>query len=332
LFVFSTSQTTFVRVLTGEQTPDSGTVKVGDTILLGVYDQLGLKVEDPEQTVLEFVLDCVRARPVSVDNNNNNKSGGGIGSDSGSNNNAGVVSEAVAPDEARRLLKQFEFPRQRWNDRIAVLSGGEKRRLQMLSVLSQRPNFLVMDEPSVDCDLNTLQALEKYLREEYTGVLVIVSHDRSFADKVTDHLFVFEGNGEIKDFEGTLSEYASTLVDLENDKIVAEQNQQQQQQLQSSSSSSQQQLGYKEDRAKRNEQRNAVRKAKKDMDQLERAMDKLRAQAAALQTEIDGSSQAGWSVLADLTDRLHKIQNDLDEKELRWMELAESVEEAEVEV
>src|SRR6478672_8806924 len=101
-------------------------------------------------------------------------------------------------------------------------AGGEKRRLQMLSVFSKKPNFLIMDEPSVDCDLDTLSALESFL-QEFDGVLLLVSHDRAFADKVTDHLFIFEGQGEIKDFIGTLSEYATTLIDIENDSISRQQ-------------------------------------------------------------------------------------------------------------
>jgi len=90
--------------------------------------------------------------------------------------------------------------------------------LQMLSVLCVKPNFLVLDEPSVDCDLDTLSALESYL-EQFKGVLLVISHDRAFADKVTDHVFVFEGDGVIKDFQGSLSEYGSCLVELENQKI-----------------------------------------------------------------------------------------------------------------
>lgn len=298
-------QTTFVRVLTGEQVPDSGTVQLGDTIILGVYDQMGLKVDDREQTVLEFVLERVRSRESSP----------------------GVLAmgENLAPDEARRLLRKFEFPRQRWNDRISVLSGGECRRLQMLSVFSQRPNFLVMDEPSVDCDMDTLQALETFLREEYDGVLVIVSHDRSFADKVTDHLFVFQGEGQIVDFQGTLSEYASTLVELENNGLSG-------QCADDTIDLSDKKSSYKEDRALRNEQRNTVRKAKKDMDNLDKSLEKLRRDAAAIEKKIEESNGEGWSVIAELSEKLERIKQEIDNKEVKWMELAEVVETGGVEV
>lgn len=184
------NQTSFIRVLTGEVSPDSGVVEQGDTVVLGVYDQMGITIHNPEQTVLEYVNE---SKP-----------------------NIGAV--AVASDDARRLLRQFEFPSPRWNQRVSVLSGGERRRLQLLSVIIKDPNFLVLDECSADLDIPTLQALETYL-QEFAGVLLIISHDRFFADKVTDHLFVCEGNGVIKDFSGSLSEYASTLIELENESI-----------------------------------------------------------------------------------------------------------------
>lgn len=276
--------------MTGQQKPDSGTVVLGDTIVMGVYDQLGLTIEDPEQTVLEFVVERVQMADAS---------------------------ESVAPDEARRLLQKFEFPRRRWSDRLSVLSGGEKRRLQLLSVLSQRPNFLVLDEPSVDCDLDTLQAVETYLQEEYKGVLVVVSHDRLFADKVTDHLFVFQGDGEVIDFEGKLSEYATTLLDMENETTGRP-------------NDDDRKSNYKEEKVKRNEQRNAIRQSKKEMDNLEKSMEKLRNSIEKQQLEIEKSADGGWSVLADMTEKLNKLQAEMDEKELRWMELAEVLEEAEL--
>ena len=184
-------KTTFVKILSGDLLVDSGDIERGETIVMGVYDQTGIMIEDPEMTVLQFVMESVQGR-----------------------SDVSLSEAAMAPDEARKLLQKFEFPKTRWNDRVGFLSGGERRRLQMLQVFSQKPNFLVLDEPSVDCDLDTLSALEGYL-QEFKGVLLIVSHDRSFADKVANHLFVFEGNGVIKDFAGTLSEYASTLVEIQ---------------------------------------------------------------------------------------------------------------------
>jgi ATP-binding cassette subfamily F protein uup len=299
-------KTTFTKLITGEQAPDAGEIELGETVVLGVYDQLGLKFDasTEHQTVMEFVVNQVR---------------------SGDSNTM-----AEHPEEARRLLKQFEFPRSRWQERVSVLSGGERRRLQMLSVLSAKPNVLLLDEPSVDCDLDTLAALEGFLLD-FKGVLIIVSHDRAFADKVTDHLFVFEGSGVVKDFQGSLSEYASCLVELENDKI--------QNQLAaggaapSSEATAGKAAQSKEDKAKRNEVRNFVRQAKKDMLNLERATEKLKQKAEDLQSEIDKtSSDEGWTVLAELTDKINGLNEEIDEKETRWMELAEELEEVEVEL
>ncbi|MGK3737745.1 MAG: ATP-binding cassette subfamily F protein uup [Bacillariaceae sp.] len=180
---------------------------------------------------------------------------------------------------------------------------------------------------SVDMDLDTLSALENYL-EQFQGVLLVVSHDRSFADKVTDHLFVFEGDGVIKDFQGSLSEYGSCLVELENQKIqdsvVGDSNER--------GSSSTKQINYKEDQAKRNELRNLVRQSKKEMLNIERSLEKLKPKAADVQSEIDGSSNdEGWSVLAELTDKLNGINEEIDDKEMRWLELAEQLEEVDSE-
>lgn len=218
-------------MLTGQQTPDTGVVEPGETVVFGTYDQMGMVLDD-DQRVMDFVKQRVLARDGSA--------------------------LAEAPSEVMKLLKQFQFPKERWNERILRLSGGERRRLQLLSVLTQRPNFLILDEPvndifnclycmrrrfatthtelshtsipdiaspynlpktrfTTDClqtndvDLDTLAALEGYLAE-FNGVLVIVSHDRFFVDKVTQHLFVFEGDGVVKDYLGSLSDYAECLI------------------------------------------------------------------------------------------------------------------------
>jgi ATP-binding cassette subfamily F protein uup len=187
-----------------------------------------------------------------------------------------------------------------------------------LPFLQKKPNFLLLDEPSVDMDLDTLSALEKYL-QDFKGVLLTVSHDRAFADKVTDHLFIFEGEGVVKDFQGSLSEYASCLVELENEKV-------QSQLAGDTNAEFDKKKNYKENREKRNKVRNFVRQAKKDMLNLERAMEKLKSKAETVQTEIDDSSEKGWTVLADLTSKLDALNLDIEEKEIRWLELAEELE------
>lgn len=151
---------------------------------------------------------------------------------------------------------------------------------------------------------------------------MVISHDRAFADKVTDHIFVFEGDGVIKDFQGTLSEYGSCLVELENQKIQGASGD-----LSEIDSADAKQT-YKEDRAKRNEVRNFIRQTKKEMTKIERSLDKLKAKAAEAQSEIDAtSSDAGWTVLAELTDKLNAINEEIDEKEMMWLELGEQLEE-----
>jgi ABC transport system ATP-binding/permease protein len=147
--------------LTGEQVPDSGFIEAGETIKLGVYDQMGIDIANPDQTVLDFVLEQVQAND--------------------------QFSATDASVDARRLLNRFEFPRQRWNQRVSVLSGGERRRLQLLTVITKNPNFLILDECTSDLDHQTVMAVESYL-QDFKGVLVIISHDRYFADKVCDLL------------------------------------------------------------------------------------------------------------------------------------------------
>lgn len=257
---------------------------------------MGINVdENLDQTMLEYVIEQVQ--------------------ESGSS-----MSDSMT--EARNLLHKFEFPTSRWNQRVSFLSGGEKRRLQLLSVLSRNPNFLVLDEPSVDLDLPTLQSLETYLTTEFQGVLLVVSHDRFFADKVADHIFIFEGNGVIKDFTGTLTEYASALVELEAPGGDFSAN---------GDSKRKSKAYYKDEKATRNRRRNDLQRAKKNMDNLENAVERLKVEAQSVQDEIDSTgSDKGWSVLADLTEKLDNINEQIDKKEVEWMEFAEMVEATEL--
>lgn len=262
---------------------------------IGVYDQTGLTIEKPTQSVLDYMSNVI-------------------------SNNA-RVSTNTAVDESRRLLNKFDFPSSRWSQRLSMLSGGERRRLQLLTVLSKEPNFLILDEPSVDLDIATLQALESFLAEDYQGVLLVVSHDRFFADKVTDHLFLFEGDGAIKDFSGSLSEYASCLVELEDSRLVGPK--------QKSRTGSP--VSYKEDKAQRNARLNKVRKAKKDMVSTEKEIESCKAKAITLEAKLAASSEEGWTVLAELTEELNLVNGNIDELETKWLELAEEVEREEAE-
>ncbi|KAL3797321.1 hypothetical protein ACHAWO_005480 [Cyclotella atomus] len=304
-------KSTFVKILTGAQQPDSGTIEAGDTVTFGVYDQMGIPFLDEEQTVLDFVKQRVESG-----------SGGSM---------------AEAPQEAMMLLKEFQFERNRWNERVSMLSGGERRRLQLLSVLTKRPNFLILDEPTNDIEyvlidlfyalvsilysrcllqsLDTLRALESYL-EEYKGVLVIVSHDRSFTDQVTNHLFVFEGNGVVKDYLGTLTDYAECLIEQENESETPA----------AVVDSDAKKASYKEDKAQRLEERNRLKKLKRDLSKIETMIEKLKAEASEYQTKIDNSSDEGWTVLAELTEKMDKVNEQVEEKEMEWLEIAEELE------
>ena len=163
--------------------------------------------------------------------------------------------------------------------------------------------------------------VESYL-EEYNGVLVVVSHDRFFTDKVCDHLFVFEGNGVVKDYLGSLSEYAMVLYEDKNDLTDSTWSSDSKSGFKVDSSKS----SYKEDKEKRIGRQNELKKLKREMSSLDKEMDKLRTKAEKLQQEIDESADKGWSYLADLTAQLDEVNATLDEKEMRWMEVAEVLE------
>lgn len=283
-------KSTFIRILTGEQALDEGRIETGETVEFGVYDQMGIPFLDEEQMVLDFMKQRV-------------ESGAG-------------TSMAETPMEAMKMLKQFQFPKERWQERVSMLSGGERRRLQLMSVLTKKPNFLILDEPTNDVDLDTLRALEEYL-EEYSGVLVIVSHDRSFTDKVTDHLFVFEGDGAVKDYLGTLTDYAECLVEQESAAEGPAGT--------TTLGGDEKKATYKEEKEKRNKRKNSIKKMTKEMDRLEPQTEKLKAKMADLQKEMDDKADEGWTVLAELTENMQKIADEVDEKEMRWLELAEEV-------
>ncbi len=185
-------------------------------------------------------------------------------------------------------------------------------------MLTKRPNFLILDEPTSDLDSDTIAALEHYLLEDFKGVLVVVSHDRYFTDKVTDHLFILEGDGAIVDYSGSLSAYAETLVttsvsDLDDDnnrELMA--------------------IPKKEDKEKRTAKMNLRQKYAREMVSLEQALEKLKAKSADIQIELDNSTNDGWSVLADLTEKMTSVTDEIMEKENRWLELAEFLEQEEI--
>lgn len=178
--------------------------------------------------------------------------------------------------------------------------------------------FRELAEPTNDVDLDTLRALESYL-EDFKGVLVVVSHDRSFTDEVTNHLFVFEGNGVVKDYLGSLSDYAECLIEQEKEDETSS----------TGPADEEKKESYKESKQERVQRMNSIKQMKKDLNRIEPLIEKLKAKAAEIQSNIDSSADEGWTVLADLTDSLNKVEEEIEEKELEWLELAEKLEELE---
>lgn len=209
-----------------------------------------------------------------------------------------------------RLLGQFLFPHDMLNNRISRLSGGEKRRLYLLTILMQQPNLLILDEPTNDLDIVTLNILEEYLKD-FKGTLVIVTHDRHFLDRLVDHLFVFCGDGVVKDFIGGYSEYRSYLKDYEAEqkKIAAQKKASERQAAASAvkAAPAKRRLTWKEQR---------------EMEQLEADMEALNAEKEQLEAALSGGGMSLEEVTAAST-RFGEVKSLLDEKEMRWLELSE---------
>ena len=268
-------KSTFLNLITQSIAPDSGKIIVGDTVTYGYYRQEGIHFAE-SKTVIDAIRDIAEVLHYGKD-------------------------QVYTADQ---LLSHFMFPHKMHHQPIALLSGGEKRRLYLLTVLVSNPNFLILDEPTNDLDLLTLQKLEDFLKA-YKGCLLVVSHDRYFMDEVVDQLFVFQGDGKVKGFMGNYSQYKEYLQEKE--------------QLER-----QQQVARKVEE----EPRKTVREKKKRSFKEEREFAQLSADIAALEAEKEQIHQE----MADVTDyqqlqamgsRLQEIKDLLDEKELRWLELDE---------
>ena len=215
------------------------------------------------------------------------------------------------------LLNRFLFPHEMLNNKIEKLSGGEKRRLYLLTILMQQPNLLILDEPTNDLDIVTLNILEEYLKE-FAGSLIIVSHDRHFLDKLVDHLFIFCGNGLVKDFVGSYSEYREFIKEYEAEQrsiARAEEKAAKEKAAKEASSSvpeapaKKKKLSYKE---------------QKELEQLEKDLESLAAEKAALEDKL-GSGKLPFEELQSASERIGQIMELTDEKELRWLELSENL-------
>ena len=271
-------KTTFLNLMAGNLTPDSGVIEQGETLRIGYYTQRGINFK-PGQTVLECVQDIADIVKVSD-------------------------GHAIS---ATTYLNRFLFPHETFNKRVDILSGGEKRRLYLLIVLMQNPNMLILDEPTNDLDIMTLNVLEEYLRE-FKGSLLIVSHDRYFLDKCVDHLFVFEGDGKIKDFVGQYSEYREYMLEKEEqEREAARMATPTAPKQQRTHDTSKRKLSFKEQR---------------ELEELERDLATLGKERAELEERLSLGTLP-YDELTAVSKRIEEIVALTDEKEMRWLELNE---------
>jgi ABC transport system ATP-binding/permease protein len=272
-------KTTFINMLQGIEQPDSGKINIGETVIFGNYSQQGLTIKE-DMRVIEFVKNIAEHFPLAA--------GGSL--------------------SAAQFLNLFLFPPEQQYTYISKLSGGEKRRLHLLSILFRNPNFLVLDEPTNDLDLPTLAVLENFLND-YQGCLLIVSHDRYFMDRLVDHLLVMEGNGIIRDFPGNYSQYRDWLKDnnakdaFPNEEPVSIPKTATPVQI----SAPKRQLSYKE---------------KREIESLEAEIARLTSEKQSITQQLN-SGAAPFDELQKLSIRIGEISQILDSKELRWLELSE---------
>lgn len=273
-----TGKSTFIKMLLGQEPVDSGTFDIGTTVKFGYYSQEGMKFNNDMK-----VIDAVREIAEYVDMGNGEKLSAG------------------------QFLQHFLFEPEEQYSYIYKLSGGERRRLYLCTVLMRNPNFLVLDEPTNDLDIVTLQILEEYLMN-FKGCVIIVSHDRYFMDKVVDHLLVFEGEGSIRDFPGNYTQYREwkSLADKPTDSDTAKKNSQKPQ-PQKTRDDSKRKLTYKE---------------KTEMAQLEKDIEALEAEKQSIENELNGGT-CDVDRITELSVRLPKLNDELDEKSMRWLELSE---------
>lgn len=270
-----TGKSTFIKILLGEVKPDSGTVDIGETVRFGYYSQDGLNF-DEQMKVIDVVQDI--AEVIELGNGKQLT--------------------------ASQFLQHFLFTPETQHSYVYKLSGGEKRRLYLCTVLMRNPNFLILDEPTNDLDIVTLNVLEEYL-QGFKGCVIVVSHDRYFMDKVVDHLLVFNGQGDIRDFPGNYSDYRDwKSVRMEKEK-EAEKPQEE-----------------KTVRVRLNEKRKMTFKEKQEFERLEKDIANLEDEKKLLEEALC-SGTLSVDELTEKSKRLPVLNDELDEKTMRWLELSE---------
>lgn len=276
-----TGKSTFVKMLLGDVTPDSGKFDIGETVRFGYFSQEGLKFRE-DQKVIDIITDI--ADYIDL--------GGG------------------KHMTASQFLNYFLFSPEQQHNYVYKLSGGEKRKLYLCTVLMKNPNFLVLDEPTNDLDIQTLQILEEYL-QDFPGCVIVVSHDRYFMDKVVDHLLVFKGDGEIQDFPGNYTQYR------DYQKMKSKEEEQQKPAKSSNTSGNETKKDYRN-----NQKRKLSFKEKREYEELTDKIAQLEEEKQQLEEELC-SGNLSVDELTEKSKRLPILKEELDELELRWLELAE---------
>ena len=273
-----TGKSTFIKMLLGEVAPDSGKFDIGETVKFGYFSQEGLKFNE-QQKVIDIIKDI--AEYIDL--------GGG------------------KHMTASQFLQHFMFTPEQQHNYVYKLSGGEKRKLYLCTVLMHNPNFLVLDEPTNDLDIQTLQVLEEYL-QDFPGCVIIISHDRYFMDKIIDHLLVFEGQGRIKDFPGNYTQYREWASLQPQEKAPTASN---------SKEDNDPKKNYRND-----PKRKLSYKEKREFEQLEEEIIQLEEEQKALEDALSGS-ELSVEEITEKSKRLACLKNELDEKSFRWLELSE---------
>lgn len=268
-------KSTLLNIITQQEKFDNGNLVLGETVVFGYYNQKGLQLKT-DKKVIDVIKDIAEFLPV----------------------NKGTIS-------ASQLLERFLFIPSQQHNLVSTLSGGEKRRLYLLTILMKNPNFLILDEPTNDLDIMTLQVLEDFLME-FKGCLLIVSHDRYFLDKLTDHLFVFEGNGKVRGFLGNYNEYRLQLK--EEQKQLAQLEKQNAEQVTKNTEKQKHKLSFKE---------------QQEFNQLEKDIDKLSNEKNTLSEKL--TTITDYIEIEKTAKRIEEIIQSLDEKESRWLELSEFI-------
>lgn len=272
-------KSTFLNMLLGQEPADSGKINIGDTVIFGNYNQQGLVIKE-DVRIIEFVKNIAEHFPLA---------------------DGTKVSAA-------QFLQLFLFPPEKQYTYVSKLSGGEKRRLHLLSILFRNPNFLVLDEPTNDLDLPTLSILEDFL-QEYQGCIIIVSHDRYFMDKLVDHLFVFEGGGEVRDFPGNYTQFREW---------EKEESRSQKQEAAAPAASVSKETPVTE----APKARKLSYKEKRELELLEQEIAKLETEKKTIDEKLSSGSLP-YEELEPLTRRVGEVIQLLDEKGMRWLELSE---------